>query len=273
MHERGGRQNGAISSRVKASTNPPGTPKGPAAQKRRVFRWSKEARDLVREYLETAPPRNNRNQPNRDLSLLVTRLTMIAGHPRDACLRFVRQLGVVDRNPYKVWTAEDKQRLLDLSARFLLKEVARLMGRSYGSVRSMLHHLGATARMGRDWFTLYVLAEALHIDSDEVQRWIDRGWLKCRVVAIGDLKRFIITADDFDKFCRSHPAQVVGRRINRERLEFIRTFVFPPSHADLLPVRESKKERVAYEEQSQIVPKIGPRSEPDEEQEVADWVC
>jgi hypothetical protein len=137
----------------------------------------------------------------------------------------------------------------------------------------MLHHMGATARMGRDWFTLYVLAEALHIDSAEVQRWIDRGWLKCRVLSIGELKRTIITAADFDKFCRSHAAQVVGRRISWERLEFIRTFVFPPSHADLLPVRDSKKERAAYDERVPAPTKIGPISEPDDVAEADEWVC
>jgi hypothetical protein len=137
----------------------------------------------------------------------------------------------------------------------------------------MLHHLGATARMGRDWFTLYVLAGALHIDAEEVQRWIDRGWLKCRVVPAGKLKRRIITADDFDEFCRTHGAHVVGRRINWERLEFIRTFVFPPSHAELLPVRDSKKERAAYGEQHQAAPKIGPTSERDEPFEVTERVC
>ena len=272
MYRQRNQQTEAVRSQVTPSGNS-------VAQERRVFRWSKEARELVREYLQTAQPRSKPNQPNTELRLLVTKVAHITGYPRDACLRFVRQLGVAERNPYKVWTPNDKQRLLDLSARFLLKEVARLMCRSYSSVRSMLHHLGATARMGRDWFTLYVLAEALHIDADEVQRWIDHKWLKCRVVRIGEFKRLIITADDFDAFCKSHGSKVVGRRINWERLEFIRTFVFPPSHSELLPVRDSKKERAAYEEQYQATSKIGPGSEPDGPiegdvpTEAKEWVC
>jgi hypothetical protein len=32
-------------------------------------------------------------------------------------------------------------------------------------------------------------------------------------------------------------------------LEFVRNFVFPPSHAELLPVRAAKKERAAYDAQ------------------------
>ena len=42
---------------------------------------------------------------------------------------------------------------------------------------------------------------------------------------------------------------MVGNRLDRDRLEFVRNFVFAPSHAELLPVRESKKERAAYEVQ------------------------
>lgn len=235
---------------------------GPETRTPRVFRWSKEARDLVREYLQNSQPGTDPSQPNRDLKLVVTRLVIATGYPRNACLRFVRQLGT-ERNPRQEWTENDKRRLLDLAARYTLKEVAKLLHRSYSSTRTKLHRLGVTARMGQDWFTLYVLAKALHIDEDEVRRWIDRGWLKCRVVPSGKLKRVIITADDFAKFCRTHRSQVVGRRINPERLEFIRTFVFPPSHADLLPVRDSKKERAAYE-QNDTAQRIGPAGEPDE---------
>jgi hypothetical protein len=41
---------------------------------------------------------------------------------------------------------------------------------------------------------------------------------------------------------------VVGNRLSKERIEFVYHFAFPPSHAELLPVRQSKKERAAYEQ-------------------------
>jgi hypothetical protein len=103
--------------------------------------------------------------------------------------------------------------------------------------------------MGQDWFTKYTLAEALHVRADEVQRWISLGWLKCRVVHSGKMQREIIEANDFSEFCKAHSREVVGRRLNIDRLNFVKDFVFPPSHAELLPVRESKKERAEYEEQ------------------------
>jgi hypothetical protein len=113
----------------------------------------------------------------------------------------------------------------------------------------MLRRLGANGRMGQDWFTKYTLAEALHVPAEEVQKWIDRGWLKCRFVQTGRLKKETIDAADFCEFCKRNRAEIVGRRLNSDRLSFVQTFVFPPSHMDLLPVREAKKEQAEYEAQ------------------------
>jgi hypothetical protein len=35
--------------------------------------------------------------------------------------------------------------------------------------------------------------------------------------------------------------------LNSDRLSFVQTFVFPPSHMELLSVREAKKEQADYE--------------------------
>lgn len=59
-------------------------------------------------------------------------------------------------------------------------------------------------------------------------------------------ERIIIDAQDFCEFCRRHTRDVVGNRLTEERLDFVYHFAFPPSHAELLPVRESRKERQAY---------------------------
>ena len=125
----------------------------------------------------------------------------------------------------------------------------------------MLHRLGASARIGQDWFTKHALAEALHVRATEVQKWIDRGWLKCRVVGPDGLKRQLIDAKEFLDFCKEHQRQVVGNRLNVDRLNFVQTFVFPPSHAELLAVRSAKIEQDAYEEQMK---KEVSREDPDE---------
>lgn len=184
----------------------------------------------------------------------MTKLTENSSNPRDACWRFVRQAGIVGKREYRQWPETVQQRLLDLIAVQPLSEVAIAMHRSPASLRSMLHRLSASARMGQDWFTKYSLAEALHVRVEEIQRWIALGWLKCRVVRTGKVQREIIEADDFSSFCKTHGKEVVGRRLNLDRLNFVRDFVFPPSHAELLHVRESKKERAAYKQQMDDAP-------------------
>jgi len=218
-------------------------------RRRRTFRWSKEARELVRIQLNAQRAQLRGQDSGNELRVLVTELVRVSGNPRDACSRFARQAGVSGKRAYCQWHERAQQRLLDLIAVQPLPEVAIAMRRSPGSIRAMLYRLGANARMGQDWFTKCTLAEALHIRPVEVQRWITLGWLKCRVVQTGKLQRAIIDADDFSEFCKAHSREVVGRRLNIDRLNFVKDFVFPPSHAELLPVRESKKERAAYEEQ------------------------
>lgn len=137
-------------------------------------------------------------------------------------------------------------KLLDLHP---VKEIATLMRRSRSSIWHMLQRLGANAQMGKDSFTIYTLAIALHIRPEKVQGWISRGWLKVREVETGQGTRVVIDAEEFCEFCRQHTKDVVGNRLTKERLDFVYHFAFPPSHAELLPVRDSKKERLAYEAQ------------------------
>ncbi len=208
-------------------------------QNRRRYRWPKEARDLVKRYLSTDEALDgDPAQGTGRFRDLVTQLHRLTGYPRGTCLYFARQLGVKDKQQYAEWTTVEQQKMLDLIALYPPREVAKLMRRSVGSIRGMLHRLDATAQMGREWFTAYMLAEALHIRVQEVQRWIALGWLKSRIVETGKLKKHIIDPDDFSEFCKRHRKEVVGRRLNADRLEFVHNFVFPPSHVELLPARE-----------------------------------
>lgn len=210
--------------------------------------WCPEARFLVSNHVEAVRSHRIEEQAQRsEAQKLITNLVELTGNSRQACWRFARRYGVKKKKAYKEWTRSDQQRLLDLIAVNPPIEVAKLMRRSPGSIRAMLHRLGASAQMGRDWFTTYTLAEALHVRAAEVQRWIQKGWLKARTVETGRLKKEIIYAEDFADFCKRYRAIVVGHRLNTDRLDFVHNFVFPPSHVELLPVRESKKERAAYD--------------------------
>ena len=213
-------------------------PSGP--KKRRSFRWSKEARDLVRSNLDAR---------GRRLTELITSLAQLSGNPRRACQRFARHMGLRAKRVYRDWLEEERQRLLRLIERHPVREVAKLMRRSEFSIFRMLRRLGAGRAMGKNGFTKYSLAALLHMRHEEVQSWIDKGWLPARVEGTEKLPRVVITAEDFASFCKKYQRVIVGNRLNRDRLEFVRNFVFPPSHAELLPVREAKKERAAYDVQ------------------------
>lgn len=217
--------------------------------RRRTFRWPPAAQDLVKAYLSSGESKASGADSHVGLKTLITHIAALSGNPRAACWRFARQAGVQSKREYRPWTRKEQQKLLDLISANSLPDVTLLMRRSATSVRSMLHRLGASARMGEDWFTKHALAKALHIRADEVQRWIDRGWLRSRTVGANGLKRQLIDANDFCDFCKQHRRQVVGNRLNVDRLNFVQMFVFPPSHAELLPVRSAKKEQASYDEQ------------------------
>ena len=226
---------------------------------RRTFRWPRAARELVKAHLNSPGSKQPGPPAHARLKTLITEIAAVSGNPRGACWRFARQAGVKAKRTYRPWTRAEQQKLLDLISSHSFEEVTTLLRRSSTSVRSMLHRLGASACIGQDWFTKHALAEALHIRAGEVQKWIDQGWLKSRVVASDGLNRQLIDANDFCNFCKQHHRRVVGNRLNIDRLKFVQTFVFPPSHAELLPVRSAKREQYAYEEQmkKEVAPEEG----------------
>lgn len=118
-----------------------------------------------------------------------------------------------------------------------------------GNVRSL--HV-APPRRGRQnrttWFTKFSLSRALHTRPDEIQKWIDRGWLKSRLLTAAGTKAKIIDADDFCQFVKQHGRAVVSRRLTYEMLWFVQNYVFPPSHAELLSVRGTYKKHNAGDE-------------------------
>jgi len=214
---------------------------------RRSYRWPKQARDLVTQFLNAAREGGGKKSRSAQTTL-ITQLAKLTGYPRYACSRFLKQAQAPTPLQARPWTADEKQKLLDLISAEALPEVARQMHRSPSAIRTMLHRLGASAQMGKDWFTKHTLAKALRVRSEEVQRWIDQGWLKHRLVEVGEFTRQVIDSDALEEFCKKHRVGDIGRRIDPARLDFVQKYVFPPSHSDLLPVRESKKERAAFEQ-------------------------
>ena len=132
----------------------------------------------------------------------------------------------------------------DVSLKLHQKIIAR-----GAAIYAKLWSMGLSVGMANDCFTVRSLAAALNGARETVQSWVDRGLLEAKVETKGQRSRITISGDAFTRFCKQHGKLVVGNRLDRDRLEFVRNFVFAPSHVELLPVRESKKERAAYEAQ------------------------
>jgi hypothetical protein len=210
-----------------------------ARNSRRAFRWLSQVRQLVREYKERVGKTHFDSEAGR--RILVTKMAQLSGNPRDACLRFLRQSGITGKRSYGEWTKPEEQRLLDMVTTMPVEEAAKILRRSPGSVRSMLYRLGMGGKAGREWFTKFSLSRVLRTRADEVQKWIDRGWLKSRTVDANRSRVQVIDADDFCAFVKQHGREAVGRRLKYETLWFVQNYVFPPSHAELLSVRGTYK--------------------------------
>jgi hypothetical protein len=235
-------------------------------RKRRQFRWPKEARELVREYKDGLGRSNEFDESVR--RMLITNLALVSGNPRDACWRFLRQLGVSEKRAYCPWTKAEQQRLLELITILPVEEVAKILRRPSASVRSMLHRLGMGGKTGRDWFTKFSLSRALHTRPDEIQKWIELGWLKSRKMTTAGVHAQVIYSDDFCEFVKQHGRKVVGRRLTLDTLWFVQNYVFPPSHAELLSVRGTYNKQRAAVQTDAIAPTVS--SQTSEEGESGD---
>ena len=193
--------------------------------------------------------RANLHASGLERTRLVERIAEISGNPHDACYRFAQGLGLRKRD-YRNWSAKDDQTLrIYIETSEPLRIIAAKMRRSRSSVGRRMRYLGVSAKLCRDSFGKYKLAELLHVRPGVLQRWIDTGLLPARIDGTELRRRYTILAEDFRAFCEQHPNALLQGHVRKDRLEFLFKFVFPRSHADLLPVRDAKKERAAYQAQ------------------------
>lgn len=201
------------------------------------FKWSQSARELVRANLDASGP---------ELRNLITKIAQETGNPRDACLRFARQLGVKTKRPYRRWSKREQDDLEHLLELYPVKTVAMKLRRQVHQIYGMCRRLGISAKARKESLSMYALARLLHKRPQIVRRWIESGALQAENEGTASVPRHMVSQDTLRRFCQDHPELIAGDRLSQERLKFIFEYVFPRPHNDLLPVRESKKERAAY---------------------------
>ena len=212
-------------------------------KKARAFKWSQAARDAVRA---------NINASGAELNRLITMISQETGNPRDACLRFARQLGVNAKRPYRRWSKREQAELEHLLELYPVRTVAIKLRRQIHQIYGMCRRIGISAKARKESLSMYALARLLHKRPQIVRRWIESGALQAENEGTANVPRHMVSQDSLRRFCQDHPELIAGDRISQERLKFIFEYVFPRPHNDLLPVRESKKERAAYAQQMSV---------------------
>jgi hypothetical protein len=207
--------------------------------KPRVFKWSRQARQTILA---------NLNARGSDLRQLISEISQETGNPRDACLRFARQLGLKAKRQYHRWAKEDIQQLEnDLEVHKVRKAAIRL-GRTPEQVYAMMHRLGISGKSKfTDRITLYAVARGIHKHPRVVRQWIQSKALHAENEGTDKAPRWMISQEDLQRFEKKHHKLIKASHVDRERLKFLCEYIFPSR--DDLGTRESKKERTAYAEQ------------------------
>jgi hypothetical protein len=185
------------------------------------------------------------------LEQLVVRLQRHTGRPSERCWRFVIQYGLKGRVAHRRWTDEEVDFVREEIVKRSVDEIAKKLGRTPKSVRSMLQRNRLGVREIRcDIFSLESLARALHTRKDEIRFWIEQGWLEASVSTHRRRCSYTITPEALAHAYKHHLTDLLKRGIpNQSLFEAYVQYVHSPKHTvgeQLLDVRRDKRERAAY---------------------------
>jgi hypothetical protein len=185
------------------------------------------------------------------LEQLVIRLQRHTGRPSEKCWRFIIQYGLKGKVDHRRWTDEEVEYVREEIVKRSVDEIAKKLGRTPKSVRSMLQRNRLGVREIRcDIFSLESLARALHIRKDEIRVWIEQGWLQASVTTHRRRRSYTITPEALAHAYKHHLMDILKRGVpNRSLFEAYVQYVHSPKHTigeQLLDVRRDKRERAAY---------------------------
>jgi DNA-binding transcriptional MerR regulator len=185
------------------------------------------------------------------LEQLVIRLQRHTGRPSEKCWRFVIQYGLKGRVAHRRWTDEEVDFVREEIVKRSVDEIAKKLGRTPKSVRSMLQRNSLGVREIRcDIFSLEGLARALRIRKDEIRFWIEQGWLEASVSTHRRRRSYTITPEALAHAYKHHLTDLLKRGVpNQSLFEAYVQYVHSPKHTvgeQLLDVRRDKRERAAF---------------------------
>ena len=216
------------------------------------YQWPKEARELVRKSRGTGPA---------GYGASVEKLVAMTGHPRMACRRWLRSLGVKSGRRVRPWKAVERQKLAKALGNVRIGEIAQQLRRSKYAVRRMISKLGWSVDRHKTWYTVSTLARTLHVAPQSVQRWIDLGLLPQTALGSGEFQRWIITGDDVERFCQEHPDEILGGKVDPEQVNIVRQIANPARNE---PVREMKKQKTEEKQEQKKKKKQDERDSEDD---------
>jgi hypothetical protein len=208
----------------------------------RTRRWSPEALALVDQAKVLS---------GNKLEQLVVRLQRHSGRSSEECWRFVIRYGIKAGIDYRRWMDEEIDIVREELVKRSVEEVAKKLGRTAKSVRSMLQRNRLRVRDIRcDVFSVESLSRALHVRKAEIRLWIERGWLEATVHTKGRRTSYTITAEALAHLYKRHLPDLLrcGLR-NQSLFEAYVQYVHSPKHTvgeQLLDVRRDKRERAAF---------------------------
>jgi hypothetical protein len=185
------------------------------------------------------------------LEQLVARLQRHTGHPSERCWRFVIQYGLKGKVGHRRWTDDEIDFVREELVKRPLEQVARKLGRSPKSVRSMLQRNSLRVREIRcDIFSVESLAKALKVGKSEIRFWIEQGWLEATINLQGKRPSYNIAPEALMHVYKHHLADLLKRGLPSQSLfEAYLQYVYSPKHTvgeQLLDVRRDKRERAAF---------------------------
>jgi hypothetical protein len=205
--------------------------------------WSHDAKALALQAKALSGPK---------LDQLVRRLQRLTGRPREACWRFVLQVGLKSRDEHRRWSEEEIETLREKLAILSVEETAKALGRSANAVRCALRRNDLKVREIRcDCFSVDALARILRVRKAEIHAWIEAGWLVADTQLTGKRLTHIITPEAFRALYTHHLRDLLEqKRIQNTALfEAFYNYCFVPKHTigtQLLTVRRDKREREAF---------------------------